>query len=267
MSKSFPFKTWRPPRLETAEAVEAVGAVVSAGAPPTITTITLAPESGASSIEAMPASDSAVERPDITIVHASTSTPNTSNILNQDTAEFSPANNQEAADQDPDSTVESNPMNEEVYRRPRSEEIMEGRPRYPLPANHPRQDPTEIDYRLILVNLMSHARLLAEMNWDWRSDVASIDREEALENLATLYDGLIAKYDHLVLAYNVLVQMYGVSGLTEDGIDATGPNDGPIQAAQEDLDEQINASQPPPPLLKGCVDSERNVALTKLSLG
>jgi hypothetical protein len=53
------------------------------------------------------------------------------------------------------------------------------------------------------------------MNWDWRSDVADIDREEALENLATLYDGLIAKYDHLVLAYNVLVQMYGVSGLTD----------------------------------------------------
>jgi hypothetical protein len=98
--------------------------------------------------------------------------------------------------------------------------------RYPLPANHPRQDPTEIDYRLILVNLVNHARLLAEMNWDWRSDVANIDREEALENLATLYDGLIAKYDHLVLAYNVLVQMYGVSGLTDDGIDATGPNDG-----------------------------------------
>jgi hypothetical protein len=90
-----------------------------------------------------------------------------------------------------------------------------------------RQDPTEIDHRLILVNLVNHARLLAEMNWDWRSDVADIDREEALENLALLYDSLIAKYDHLVLAYNVLVQIYGDSDLSDDGIDATGATDGP----------------------------------------
>ena len=81
------------------------------------------------------------------------------------------------------------------------------------------------------------------MNWDWRSDVADIDREEAFENLATLYDGLIAKYDHLVLAYNVLVQIYGDSDLSDDGIDATGATDGPVQDVQ---DEQVSVGQPLP---------------------
>jgi hypothetical protein len=79
--------------VQSLEATEAVEAAEAAEVLPT--TITLSPESGASPIEAMSASDSVVERPDITIVHASTSTPNTSNILNQDTAELSPANNQE----------------------------------------------------------------------------------------------------------------------------------------------------------------------------
>jgi hypothetical protein len=304
---------------------ETIVATKAAEAPLTKIKATLAPTSGAVPMEAVLASTSALERPNATtiIAHASTSTPNSSsNVLNQDTVEFSITNDQEvggnyyyycyyyrsgnppetfprkspkkfpknfrytggcfsqqppslssnfphlasfrmtlpfqAADQDLDSTVDSNPMDEEVFRRRRSEEIMEGRPevtleqrpRYPLPANHPHPDPTEVDYRMVLVNLVSHARLLAEMNWDWRSDVASIDREQALENLATLYNGLIAKYDHLVLAYSVLVRMY--DGPAEDdtdatdAINATGPNDGPIQNAQEDQDKEANACQPPP---------------------
>ena len=56
--------------------------------------------------------------------------------------------------------------------------------------------------------------------------MADIDREEALENLALLYDSLIAKYDHLVLAYDVLVQIYGDSNLSDDGINATSATDG-----------------------------------------
>ena len=164
----------------------------------------------------------AKERPEISIIYASTSTPNTSNILDQDTAELPPANNQEvgnyypikphcslysaggcnskqrlllsssfsystsysiilpfqANDQGLDSTVESNHVGEEIYRRSRSEEIAEGRPRYPGAHMLARHDPTEIDHRQVLVNLVNHARLLAEMNWDWRSDVADINREK-----------------------------------------------------------------------------------------
>jgi hypothetical protein len=250
-----------------------------------IVTLSTEAESEVSSVDAISASETAVERPDISIVYASTSTPNTSNILNQDTAELSPANNQEvggnyypikphcnlhsaggcnfkrrhflsgsfshltsysiilpfqATDQDPDSTVESNHVGEEVYRRARSEEITEGRPRYPGAHMLSRQDPTEIDHRQVLVNLVNHARLLAEMNWDWRSDVAHIDREEALENLALLYDSLIARYDHLVLAYDVLAQIYGKSNLSDDGTKATSTTDGPVQ------DEQVSVGQSNP---------------------
>jgi hypothetical protein len=295
------------PNLETAEAAEVLPAAANSHpdekedgeAKEKVITITLSTEANSeiSSEEAMSASEKAKERPEISITYASTSTPNTSNILDQDTAELPPANNQEvgnyypikphcslysaggcnskqrlllsssfsystsysiilpfqANDQGLDSTVESNHVGEEIYRRSRSEEIAEGRPRYPGAHMLARHDPTEIDHRQVLVNLVNHARLLAEMNWDWRSDVADINREEALENLALLYDSLIDRYDHLVVAYDVLAQIYGESNLSADGTNATSAADGPVQ------DEQVSVVQDNPVLENGAAEHDEHV--------
>ena len=130
-----------------------------------------------------------------------------------------------------DSSVESNPVDEEVFQRARSEEIVEDAGEVTenvedihqyYPPIQLLEEPSVINHRQVLVNLINNAKARAESDWGWRDDVGEIDRDDALANLTLLYDSLLDKYDYLEAAYDVLAEIYNQSQILAD--------------AQEDLD-------------------------------
>jgi hypothetical protein len=129
-----------------------------------------------------------------------------------------------------DSSVESNPVDEEIYQRAKSEEKAEdGHPYYPPIQMLDLQELQEINHRQVLVNLINNAKIQAESDWGWRDDVEEIDRDEALTNLTLLYDNLLDKYDYLEAAYDVLAEIYNQSQLLAD--------------AQEDVEDVQDAHE------------------------
>jgi hypothetical protein len=134
-----------------------------------------------------------------------------------------------------DSSVESNPVDEEIYQRAKSEEIAEdGHPHYPPIHMLDHQELSEINHRQVLVNLINNAKFQAESNWGWRDDVGVIDRDEALTNLTLLYDNLLDKYDYLEAAYGVLTEIYNQSQLLADAQEDVED----VQDVQEDVHSQ-----------------------------
>jgi hypothetical protein len=190
------------------------------------------------------------------------SAPNSnSSILDQDTEEVRPESYQEV--DVPmgtnnnyfyvsDSSVESNPVDEEVFQRARSEEIVEEivedageatenenvedihQCNQYYPPIQLLEEPSVINHRQVLVNLINNAKARAESDWGWRDDVGDVDRDDALANLTLLYDSLLDKYDYLEAAYDVLAEIYNQSQILAD--------------AQEDLDgAQVDVQADVPP--------------------
>jgi hypothetical protein len=138
-----------------------------------------------------------------------------------------------------DSSVESNPVDEEVFQRARSEEIVVEDAGEAIeieienvedihqcnqyyPPIQLLEEPSVINHRQVLVNLITNAKARAESDWGWRDDVGDVNRDDALANLTLLYDSLLDKYDYLEAAYDVLAEIYNQSQILAD--------------AQEDLD-------------------------------
>jgi hypothetical protein len=102
------------------------------------------------------------------------------------------------------------------------------------------QEPSEINHRQVLVNLINNAKARAESDWGWRDDVSEIDRDDALANLTLLYDNLLDKYDYLEAAYDVLAEIYNQSQLLADAQEDLED----VQADARPQDDALDAQSP-----------------------